>query len=228
MTEPARRSARADIGVCILAGGEATRLPGKLFLDAGDVPMLVRVYRNVSPGRETWISTKGALPAEIDAALDVPMVVDRWTRRGPLSGLLSTLSEMRTEWVFACAGDAPFVDAAFVDALAAHVADAADLADAAVSDAAPELEAVVPAHDATGRRIEPLAALYRREAFLREGLPVLLAGEGALRLVIDRLRTKFVPVPNERALANVNTPQDYAALRPALAPGSGSGSTVSA
>lgn len=196
------------IGVCILAGGEATRLPGKLFLDAGDVPMLVRVYRNVSLGRETWISAKGALPAEIDAALDAPMVVDRWTRRGPLSGLLSTMSAMRTEWVFACAGDAPFVDAAFVDRLAAHLTAA---------DAEPGLEAIVPAHDEAGRRIEPLAALYRREAFLREGLPVLLAGEGALRLVIERLKAKFVPVPeDDRALANVNTPQDYAALRPAL------------
>lgn len=210
------------IGICILAGGEATRLPGKLFLAAGDVPMLVRVYRNVSPGRETWISTKGALPAEIDAALAAPMVVDRWTRRGPLSGLLSTMSEMRTEWVFACAGDAPFVDAAFVDRLAVHVADTADGTGGAA------LEAVVPAHDAAGRRIEPLAALYRREAFLREGLPVLLGGDGALRLVIDRLRTKFVPVPeDERALANVNTPQDYAALRPALT-GSGSPPAVSA
>ena len=203
---------RADgIGVCILAGGEATRLPGKLFLAAGDVPMLVRVYRNVSPGRETWISTKGALPAEIDAALAGPMVVDRWTRRGPLSGLLSTMNEMRTEWVFACAGDAPFVDAAFVDALAAHVA--------------PELDAVVPAHDAAGRRIEPLAALYRRAAFLREGLPVLLGGDGALRLVIDRLKAKFIAVPDDdRALANVNTPQDYAAIHPSLASAPGAGS----
>ncbi len=212
------RTEQPGIGVCILAGGEATRLPGKLFLDAGDVPMLVRVYRNVSPGRETWISAKGALPAEIDAALDAPMVVDRWTRRGPLSGLLSTMSEMRTEWVFACAGDAPFVDAAFVDRLAAHLtADAG----AALGAGTAGLEAVVPAHDEAGRRIEPLAALYRREAFLREGLPVLLGGEGALRLVIERLKAKFVSVPeDDRALANVNTPQDYAALRPAL---SGSG-----
>ncbi len=215
------------IGVCILAGGEATRLPGKLFLAAGDVPMLVRVYRNVSPGRETWVSTKGALPPEIDAALAAPMVVDRWTRRGPLSGLLSTMSEMRTEWVFACAGDAPFVDAGFVDRLAAHIAPdavAEPAADAPSDPSGLALEAVVPAHDAAGRRIEPLAALYRREAFLREGLPVLLGGEGALRLVIERLKAKFVPVPeDERALANVNTPQDYAALRPALA-GSGADS----
>ena len=31
----------------ILAGGEATRLPGKLQLEAGDAPMIVRVFRKV-------------------------------------------------------------------------------------------------------------------------------------------------------------------------------------
>jgi molybdopterin-guanine dinucleotide biosynthesis protein A len=187
-------------GVCILAGGEATRLPGKLALEVGDVPMLVRVYRNVSPGRETWLSTKGPLPEAIAAHVGAPpQVVDRWPLRGPLSGLLSTLSEMRAEWVFAVAGDAPFVDAAFVDRLEAQTA--------------PQFDAIVPMHDANAKRIEPLAALYRREAFLREGMPVLLGGEGALRLVIDRLRTRFVPVRDEQAFANVNTPDDYAKLR---------------
>ena len=164
-----------SVGVCILAGGEATRLPGKLALEVGDVPMLVRVYRNVSRGRETWLSTKGPLAPEIAEHVTAPQVIDRWPLRGPLSGLLSTLSEMRTEWVFAIAGDAPFVDAAFIDRLAAYVG--------------PQHDAIVPMHDdAAARRIEPLAALYRREAFLREGMPVLLGGDGALRLVIDRLR----------------------------------------
>jgi len=192
----------ARAGVCILAGGEATRLPGKLALDAGDVPMLVRVYRNVSPGRETWLSTKGPLPDSIAAHLDAPQVVDRWPLRGPLSGLLSTLSEMRTEWVFAVAGDAPFVDAEFIARLEAHVA--------------PQYDAIVPMHDENAKRIEPLAALYRRDAFVREGLPVLLGGEGKMRLVIDRLRARFVPVKDERAFANVNTPDDYAKLREVL------------
>ena len=193
----------SPIHICVLAGGEATRLPGKLALDVGDVPMLVRVYRNVSPGRATWLSTKGPLPAAITALVNAPQVVDRWPLRGPLSGLLSTFSEMRAEWVFAVAGDAPFVDAAFVDRLAEY--------------ASPMLDAVVPMHEDGAQRIEPLAALYRREAFLREGMPVLLGGEGALRLVIDRLRTRFVPVRDERAFANVNTPDDYAKLRGTLA-----------
>jgi molybdopterin-guanine dinucleotide biosynthesis protein A len=196
----AQRAQRVKIGVCILAGGEATRLPGKLALAVGDVPMLVRVYRNVSPGRETWLSTKGALPLEIDAQLGgARQVVDRWPLRGPLSGLLSTLSEMRTEWIFAVAGDAPFVDAAFIDWLAQHVT--------------PQHDAIVPMHGEGGRRIEPLASLYRREAFVREGTPVLLGGDGAMRLVIDRLRTRFVPTKDERTFENVNTPDDYAKLR---------------
>ena len=211
MTDRAQRDTGVDrggavqrtlAGVCILAGGEATRLPGKLALDAGDVPMLVRVYRNVSPGRETWLSTKGPLPDAIAALVDAPQVVDRWPLRGPLSGLLSTLSEMRTEWVFAVAGDAPFVDGAFIDALETH--------------ASPQYDAIVPMSGEDSQRIEPLTALYRRDAFLREGLPVLLGGEGKMRLVIDRLRTRFLPVKDERAFANVNTPDDYAKLREVL------------
>jgi len=188
--------------VCILAGGEATRLPGKLSMAVGDVPMLVRVYRNVCTGRETWLSTKGPLPDEIAAHIDAPQVVDRWPLRGPLSGLLSTLSGMQGEWVFAVAGDAPFVDAAFIDRLEAHIT--------------PQYDAIVPMHDENAKRIEPLAALYRRDAFLREGMPVLLGGEGALRLVIDRLRVRFVAVRDERAFANVNTPDDYAKISEGL------------
>ncbi len=202
MTERARAGVSVA-GVCILAGGEATRLPGKLALEVGDVPMLARVYRNVSAGRETWLSTKGPLPPEVAALVDAPQVVDRWPLRGPLSGLLSTLSEMRTEWVFAVAGDAPFVDAAFIDRLETFVA--------------PQFEAIVPMHENDAKRIEPLSALYRREAFLREGMPVLLGGDGFLRLVIDRLKTRFVPVKDERTFANINTPADYAKIREALA-----------
>jgi len=197
------RERAPNVGVILLAGGEATRLPGKLFMDAGDLPLLVRVYRNVGAGRTTVLSCKGALPDEIDMLIDAPAVVDRWPLRGPLSGLLSTMSEMRTPWVFAVAGDAPFVDAAFIDELEARI-EAGD-------------EAVVPRRMRDGKpQIEALSALYAREAFLREGLPVLLAGNGKLRLVIDRLQTRYVDVADERIFANVNTPAEYDAVRRVL------------
>ncbi len=192
------------IAAIVLAGGEATRLPGKLALDAGDAPLVVRVFRNVSRAYPTVISCKGALPEGIDALIDAPRVLDRWPLRGPLSGLLSTMEELTAPWVFACAGDAPFIDAAFVASLAA--------------ERRPGDEAIVPRRSDGGReRIEPLAALYAREAFLREGMPVLLRGDGALRLVIDRLQTRFVDARDERPFTNVNTPADYAAIRGALA-----------
>jgi molybdopterin-guanine dinucleotide biosynthesis protein A len=186
--------------VAILAGGEATRLPRKLELDAGSLPLLARVYRNVSPGRETFISCKATFPPDIDALLPCPMVVDRWPLRGPLAGLLSTMLEMRSPYVFAVAGDAPFVTSVFIDRLAGELRQGD--------------EAVVPRH-AGG--IEPLAAIYERAAFLREGLPLLRAGQGALRAVIAALTTNFVPVEDRAALfANVNTGAEYAAVHEVL------------
>lgn len=186
--------------ICVLAGGEATRLPAKLGLEAGDVPMLVRVVRNVSTRYDVWLSTKGPLPAALARHVGaLPQVVDRWPGRGPLSGLLSTLSAMPHAWVFALAGDAPFVSAKLVDALCAYAGE--------------DCDAVVPRNDGVA---QPLAALYRRTAFLREGAPVLTRG-GGVRAVIERLRTRFVAMDDARAFVNVNTPADYARLREVLA-----------
>jgi molybdopterin-guanine dinucleotide biosynthesis protein A len=189
-----------EIGVLILAGGEATRLPNKLELAAGALPMIVRVYRNVCAGRQTFVSCKGTFPAAIDALLPCPMVVDRWPLRGPLAGILSTMAEMHTPYVFAVAGDAPFVTSSFIDRLAQRLR--------------PEDEAVVPRH---GGQIEPLAALYDRQAYLRAGIPTLRAGRGALRLVLDALHTNYAEMEeDERLFANVNTPADYAAVHEVL------------
>ena len=193
--------AALEIGVLILAGGQATRLPNKLELDAGALPMLARVYGNVSRGRETFISCKATFPAELDARLTCPMVVDRWPLRGPLAGILSTLAQMRSRFVFVVAGDAPFITTAFIDRLAAHVR--------------PGDEAVVPRH---ARGIEPLAAIYDRSAFLRAGTPLLFSGQGALRLVLDALAAKYIDVQaEEHEFANINTPADYAAVHEVLA-----------
>ena len=185
-----------DIGVVILAGGEATRLPGKLALDADNVPLIVRVYGNVSPGRRTFVSCKETFAPEIDALLPCPMVVDRWSLRGPLAGLITTMSQMQTPYVFAVAGDAPFVDAAFIDRLAAEFR-AGD-------------QAIVPQHRVDNdTRIEPLAAVYDRIAFINTALPILRSGKGALRMVIEKLATRYVNVQDDAVFANVNTPQDY-------------------
>ena len=65
-------------------------------------------------------------------------------------------------------------------------------------------------------QIEPLAALYLRSAFVREGLPLLSGGNGSMHGAIERLNTRFVDVEEENVFANVNTPDDYAAIREIL------------
>ncbi|GAC1617010.1 MAG: molybdenum cofactor guanylyltransferase [Vulcanimicrobiaceae bacterium] len=212
-----------SIGILVLGGGEATRLPGKLTLAAGERPMIARVLRNVAPAcdarPEIVISAKHTFARDVDALLDAPIVVDRWDRRGPLGGMLASFARMHARFVFVVAGDAPFVDAALI----ARLARAYERGD----------EAIVPVHGtstgATERsreRIEPLAALYDRLAFVREGMPVLRAGRGALHVVIARLRARFVTVDEPATFANVNTPADYDAIGPRLtSPPSDQGAT---
>jgi molybdopterin-guanine dinucleotide biosynthesis protein A len=159
----------------------------------------------VCAGRETLLSCSGALPYEIDALIDAPAVVDRWPLRGPLSGLLSAMTVLRAPWAFAVAGDAPFVDAAFIDRLEAQIQ--------------PGDEAIVPRRMRDGAlQSEPLAALYACEAFVREGLPLLASGSLTMRAVIDRLRTRYVDLDaaDDHIFANVNTPDEYARVQHVL------------
>jgi len=194
-------------GVVILAGGEATRLPGKLVLPLDGVPLVVRVYRHfcshgvairgrVSP-REIVVSAKATFAAEIDALLPVSFVIDRTPRLGPLGGLLTAFASMHARFVFAVAGDAPHVDAALADTLARAWR--------------PGDEAVVPDHAECGDVVlEPLAALYDRAAFSHAGREALRAGRHSVRGVLPALRTRVVRHGDARIFASVNTPAEYA------------------
>lgn len=185
-------SAIADVTVVLLAGGEATRLPGKLErTDAGD-PLIVRAYERFAPAYPVVVSASATFAPETDARLDCTVVIDRWARRGPLAGMLSAFSAVRTSLACVIAADLPAVDATVVRTLC-------DAYDAAA-------EAVVPSHE---RGIEPLCALYDRAAFERVALPVLTRGTAAVRDALAQLRVRTVDMP-AHLFANINTHADWA------------------
>jgi molybdopterin-guanine dinucleotide biosynthesis protein A len=190
------------VGIAIVAGGGATRLPGKVTARAGAVPMIVRVLNNVrAASREIVVASNAELAPEIRALVDVPVVTDREPGRGPIAGLIAAFEAMHASPIFALAADAPFVDAAFVRRLATNWVDGD--------------EALVPTHAAADGRpqIEPLAALYDRDAFVRVAPEILRSGRGAVRRVVEALRTRYVEVDEDPLrFTNVNTPEDYAAL----------------
>ncbi len=189
-------------GIVIVAGGRATRLPGKLTANAGALPLVARVLRNVrGAADEVVVSTSAELAAEMRGLVDVPVLVDTEKARGPAGGMLAAFATMREPVIFAVAGDAPFIDAAFATRLAAQWRSGD--------------EALVPIHATPGGQpqSEPLAALYDRAAFLREAAGILRGGRGALRLVLEALLTRYVNVADDAlAFTNVNTPEDYAEL----------------
>ncbi len=192
----------AGVGILILAGGEATRLPGKLSLPVGDVSLLARVHQNLTSDgvkREVVVACKAAEAPALATLANTTIVVDRWPRHGPLGGILSAFQAMHSSHVFVAAGDAPFVDLACVRMLAAAWR-AGD-------------EAVVPRHQHDGvPTFEPLAALYDRVAFLRAGIPQLRSGDFAVHRVVDRLRSRVIACDDHRIFTNVNTRSDYDAL----------------
>jgi glutamate-1-semialdehyde 2,1-aminomutase len=191
-------------GVVVLAGGAATRFPGKLQAELGGVSLLARVVGSFAGAvSELVLSVDADFDPALAAQLGFPTVVDRSPGSGPLGGLLSAFAEMHAHYVFAVAGDARLVAAGCARRVAAERRDGD--------------EAIVPRYlEREVWRIEPLAALYDRIAFLREGLAAFAQEEYALHRVVARLRTRYVSFRSDAPeFANVNTPEEYERLREA-------------
>jgi molybdopterin-guanine dinucleotide biosynthesis protein A len=180
-----------DTAIVILAGGLATRFPGKLEHSIDGEPMLLRVYRNArATGWPVYVAGSNQFSPAMAGRLAARMLIDRWPGGGPLRALFSACESIGHARVFALAADEPRVDAALVRSLAAAWQ--------------PGDEAVVPRHH---DRIEPLAALYLRAAVRRETGALLAQGNAAMGALVERIQTRFVTV-SESYFANVNTPED--------------------
>jgi molybdopterin-guanine dinucleotide biosynthesis protein A len=192
--QPREPHPRHNLAIVILAGGRATRFPGKLEATIGGEPLLARVYHHVREIAPTMIAGRDTFSDALDALLDCPIVVDRWPDRGPLGGLFSAALETNARRIFALAGDAPLVTADIVNTLLAAWEDGD--------------EAVVPEH---GGRLEPLAALYEREALLREAWECLHGGDRSMHALLARLRVRRVAC-EAHSFANINTSADLELL----------------
>lgn len=184
-----RDTAERD-AVVILAGGRATRFPGKLEREIDGVAMIVRVFRSFADRFDVIVSCASPLAEPIDVQLPCPRVYDRMPDGGPLGGMLSACEALQAHRLFVVAGDQPDVDASVFDEL-----------DAAWRDGD---EAAVPEHSGG---IEPLAALYDRRALLRVGTPALERGRKSVRSVLNDLSTRHVPTSPDR-FRNINTPSE--------------------
>lgn len=179
----------------LLAGGRGSRLGGidKAWLERDGIPQVLRFARRF-PGETgpVLVSANRDLPRYADAGLQA--VPDRLVEGcGPLAGLDALAAACGTEWLLTLPVDLFDVN----DCLVRSLASAATAGGAVAED---------------DDGLQPLVALYRRDA-LRLALATMVAGaEYAPRQLESRLGLGRVRLPGVR-FGNLNTPQDLAAAR---------------
>ncbi|HXV22254.1 MAG TPA: formate dehydrogenase accessory sulfurtransferase FdhD [Desulfuromonadales bacterium] len=184
----------------ILAGGESRRMGSDkslLPLDGGR--FIDHAYRTLAAlFDEVLIVTNSP---DLYAGLPCRKVPDLYPLKGSLAGIHSALSHARTGKIFVVACDMPFLSAEVIRRLCAR-------------DAAADV--VIPRSE---RGVEPLHALYDTRC-LPAVEELLDAGEKKIVRFFPRVRVCEVPPaafadcdPEGRSFRNINTPQEYFALR---------------
>jgi molybdopterin-guanine dinucleotide biosynthesis protein A len=189
----------SEIEGYILAGGASSRMGSdKAHLRLGGETLVGRAARALRAvaGRTHVVSSKP--DAE---AFGLPVVPDVRQGLGALGGLHAALAHARAGWAAVLSCDLPFVTGEFLSRL--------------TSLRGPDDDAVAPLQ--LDGRPQPLCALYA-PARSRTALDELLrAGELRPRVLLARLRTRWVGPDGWKDLAgaelffhNVNTPEEFA------------------
>jgi molybdopterin-guanine dinucleotide biosynthesis protein A len=179
----------------LLAGGESRRMGrDKAAVVFRDEPLWrrqLRILRDLGP-EKVFVSARTESPWLPD---DTELLLDEPPSRGPLSGLTKALSEMKTSHLVVLAVDMPFVTREQLQFLCCEAAEGCG---------------VVPF---VGKRAEPLAAIYPREAE-PDFISALAGPDVSLQRLVTKLaaagkvRTFPVPLEEERLYRSINTLAD--------------------
>lgn len=188
----------ANVSAALLLGGASSRMGrDKARLDAGGVPLATRLARRLDALFDEVLLVGGEPPADAPGR----RVPDPDGPRCALRGLVGALAAARAPRVLVVATDLPLLAPELLLALVAW----------------PEADVVLPRR---AGRPEPLCALWRRDAVLPLARERLAAGRLALRELIDAVGASWLEGedlravdPEDLALANANTPEEWAALR---------------
>lgn len=184
----------------VLAGGQSRRFgQSKALFEFGGQPLLYHVLNAleaVCAERLVVARTEAPLPPMPPEAR---LIFDEFTPQHPLSGILTALRQASHPWVFVCAVDMPFLQPALIRWMFETYRDGSE-------------EVIVPEYEG---RLQPLHALYRRDAY-KKLLPFLQGAPMPSLQVILRaptLKARFLPPaewerldPRGESFGNLNRP----------------------
>ena len=188
-----------EISAALLVGGESRRM-GKdkaklLFRGKPLWQIQLELLRKLQPA-EIFVSAR---TDPVWRPADVQFVADDPPSQGPMSGLVASLSKMRTKHLLALAIDMPCMTEKYLNAL--------------YSQAEPGRGVIAKTED----RFEPLAAIYPREALVDfqhtlSGTDFSLQNIASRLVAAGKLRVMSATSEERRLFVNLNELADLAAL----------------
>ena len=185
----------------ILCGGRSRRFEGdKALATVGGRTLLERAIECAGARASRVILACG--PTSRYGEYGIELAIDTPGIEGPLAGIRAGLARATSQYVLIMAVDLPFVTPRAIDILMRRMAE-------------PECELVIPR---TESGLEPVLMFGRREP-LAAGVEKLAATDDpAPRRLPEVISTQTLDVdrnprdPLRRAITNINTPRDLAAL----------------
>ena len=181
-----------SVAGAVLAGGHSRRFGRDKALEPVDGrAMVVRVAAALRAGGASDVVAVGGAA---DRLADVGLAVwpDDHPGEGPLAGVLTALTHSGATVLVIAACDLPWLDAATVQAVVTAAADE-------------DIDVGVAWTD----RAEPLLAAWHVDRCRPIVADAFAAGERAVHVVLERLRSRPVPV-DAAVMRNVNRPGDLA------------------
>ena len=200
---------RANLSCVVQAGGLSSRMGrDKARMPFCGEPLIERVLDRLSQVADELIVTTSR-PDELAyleectfGGLRPRVVMDLDGPAGAMRGIASSLVAARLPLVAIVACDMPFVSPELIGELARRVEDES-------------LDVCVPREE---RGIEPLCAVWRRDACAPVAYELLAGDRQRIRCLIDRVQAGYLDEPQIVAVAgstlcfeNVNTPEEFAA-----------------
>ena len=188
-------SNKTGLSAVILVGRSTRMGRDKALLELGGQTFISRLAQEFSVCDEVFVSG----PSGRDySGYGLKVVEDEHQGIGPMEGIRQSLRHAASDHVFICACDMPFVRREMIRYLAGFIS--------------PDCDACVFRSEG---RVHPLCGIYSRTA-----LPVAeeMIAEGKYRMMelLSRVRTRYVDLSGSglagEALANINTPEDYARI----------------
>ena len=182
------------IGCVILAGGKSSRMgQDKAFLEINGKSFLKQLTETLDFFDEKMISRNNGENIHFPSW---QLAEDLYKNHGPIGGLHSCLSRCKSDALFFVSCDMPLIGKSLIETMCSELIE--------------DIDAVVLREN--DGKVHPTCAIYKKnmsDIFEKQ----ILSNNNRLMLALEKMNVKYVVMNSSQQLSNINTPEDYLAMK---------------